>query len=532
MFLVRRIRVAVCVVLVFCAACSPRQPVGFPPVVDVDGPVTSASTTGYQALIRGAYAEAVRTYEKSLAGFSSLTEAQRKQSHSASDVSQKQIERELKIAQALAKQHPMATDETPTRARFREGVLTGFYPYRRGRPTDSRIPLGTDIETWPLAQGDAGRTDFEDLADLMPQEILALIADGAFSFRVQETTDIPPAEEYVTATLTNSAQVRFADGMATLEDYTAGLPFPILDPDEPQAGLKAAWNMRYRESSDHLEQWSDVIVLNADQDIVDGYASYHARACGQYRARRRYNRPHWKPLGVVCKEYVHVAHTPRVSGAASTRRKKRRSSRTVRFWYDDATRPARQWTVSKRRRRVKTTVYDPHTPSIGESSILEDEDSWGGTLTSAEWNLIGAQLALVPGLVNTPHVEFGGRDSGYPMDAWELRSVYVLEKVPLSPSHPYGRKLFYLDQQTFVPFYVIIFDADDYHWRTIFYSYGNPEFHPTIKKVGKEVRVPILLGQSWIDYQIQRTTLSLVSDVFYNDGLSMDVFSLNGKGKE
>ena len=288
MFPVRRIRTAVCVVLVFCAACSPRQPVGFPSVVDVDGPVTSASTAGYQALIRGAPAEAVRAYEKSLAGFSSLTEAQRKQPHATSDVSQKQIERELKIAQALATQHPMATDETPTRERFRESVLTGFYPYRRGQPTDSRIPLGTDIETWPLAQDDAGRKDFEDLADLMPREILALIADGAFSFRVQETTDIPPAEEYVTATLTNSAQVRFADGMATLEDYTAGLPFPILDPDEPQAGLKAAWNMRYRESSDRLEQWSDVIVLNADQDIVDGYASYHARACGQYRARRHY----------------------------------------------------------------------------------------------------------------------------------------------------------------------------------------------------------------------------------------------------
>ncbi len=42
----------------------------------------------------------------------------------------------------------------------------------------------------------------------------------------------------------------------------------------------------------------------------------------------------------------------------------------------------------------------------------------------------------------------------------------------------------------------------------------------------------ILLGQSWIDYQIQRTTLLLVSDVFYNDGLSLDVFSLNAKRRD
>ena len=522
---IRRVRTAACLVLLLCAACSPRQPIGFP-VVDRTVSLAATYAAGHRALIRGSHAEAVRAYEKSLSGFSSLTEAQHMQLHSASGVDQKQVERELKIAQALTKQQPVATGETTTRERFREGVLDGFYLYHRGLPTDSRIPLGKDIETWPLAQNDASLEDFEDL---MPQEILAQIAAGAFSFRVQETTDIPPAEEYVAATLANSAQVRFADAMTTLDEYTAGLPFPILDPNEPQAGLKAAWNMRYRESSDRLEQWSDVIVLNADQDIVDGYASYHARACGQYRARQRYNRPHWKPPGVVCKEYAHVAHSPRMNGASSTRRKKRRSSRTVRFWYDNAARPAQQWAVSKRRRRVKTTVYDPHASSIGKSSILEDEDSWGGRLASAEWNLIGAQLALVPGLVNKPYVEFGGRDSGYPIDAWELRHVYVLEMIPLSPSHPYGRKLFYLDQQTFVPLYVIIFDTDDYHWRTIFYSYGNPEFLPSIKKVGQEVRVPILLGQSWIDYQIQRTTLSLVSDVFYNDGLSMDVFSLNGK---
>jgi hypothetical protein len=538
MFSIPRPRTAVYLVLLLGAACSARQPVGFPPVgfppVDLGSSVTAAYAAGHRALIRGSHAQAVRAYEKSLAGFARLTEAQRTQLRSASSVHQKQLERELKIAQSLAKTQPVATGETAIREDFRKSALNGFYPYRRGRPTDSRIPLEKDIDTWPLAQNDskddvdlAGLQGLQDLEDLMPQEILALIADGAFSFRVQETTDIPPSEEYVAATLAHSAQVRFADDMVTLEEYTAGLPFPLLDPDESQAGLKAAWNMRYRESSDRLEQWSDVIVLNADQEIVDGYASYHARACGQYRARRRYNRPQWKPPGVVCKEYAHVAHSPRMNGAAPTHRKKRRSSRIVRFWYEDAARPARQWTVSKRRRRVKTTVYDPQAPSIGKTSILEDEDRWAGMLASAEWNLIGVQLALVPGLVNKPHVEFGGRDSGYPTDAWELRHVYVLEMVPLSPNHPYGRKLFYIDQQTFVPFYVIIFDPDDYHWRTIFYNYGNPEFLPTIK----EVRIPTLLGQSWIDYQIRRTTLSLVSDVFYNDGLSMSVFSLNGKGR-
>jgi len=126
--------------------------------------------------------------------------------------------------------------------------------------------------------------------------------------------------------------------------------------------------------------------------------------------------------------------------------------------------------------------------------------------------------------VKNQHTRFGGTGGGYPLDPWELRQVYVVEMVPRSPSYPYGRKLFYLDQQTFAPFYGVIFNRENVHWRTMFFSCGNPQFSPE----NRAVRMPILLGQSWIDYLSGFTTLSLVKKALYNQPLSLELFTFSG----
>jgi hypothetical protein len=151
-------------------------------------------------------------------------------------------------------------------------------------------------------------------------------------------------------------------------------------------------------------------------------------------------------------------------------------------------------------------------------------DLVGEEIPTHNWRLIAATVALVPGFAKNQQTRFGGTGGGYPMDPWELRHVYVVEMVPRSLSHPYGRKLFYLDQQTFAPFYEVIFNRENIHWRTMFFSYGNPQF----SSENRDVRVPILLGQSWIDYQSGFTTLSLVKKALYNQPLSLELFSFSG----
>ncbi len=36
----------------------------------------------------------------------------------------------------------------------------------------------------------------------------------------------------------------------------AGLPFPLIDPRDPRAGEKVAWNLRYQDEGETKQYWS------------------------------------------------------------------------------------------------------------------------------------------------------------------------------------------------------------------------------------------------------------------------------------
>jgi hypothetical protein len=148
------------------------------------------------------------------------------------------------------------------------------------------------------------------------------------------------------------------------------------------------------------------------------------------------------------------------------------SLQILRHRYDSDHRPIGQWFIDAANRKLKTSAYNPEGSALGFTMILEDVA--GEQITAHDWRLLATTAALVPGFVKNSQALFGGAGGGYPLDPWELRHVYVLEMTPRSPHHPYSRKLLYVDQQTLAPFYVVIFDTDKAHWRTIFFSYGDP----------------------------------------------------------
>jgi hypothetical protein len=282
----------------------------------------------------------------------------------------------------------------------------------------------------------------------------------------------------------------------------------------------------YRDAGDRLEQWSDTVVLDRNSSKTYGFSSYDARACGMYRARQQHNLPEWEQNGIVWKEFsqtfaLPVSGYPVAGGHAGGNNQVGQSLLLLRHRYTSDHRPIGQWFITPMSGRMKSLAYDPEKSALGSTAIYEDVVN--GQIVTHDWRLIAATVALVPGFVQNPQVLFGGTGGGYPLDPWELRYVYVLEKVPRSPHHPYSRQRLYVDQQTFVPFYMITFNEKGTHWRTAFFSYGNPDFHPENREAG----VPILLGQSWIDHRTHYATVTLVNKVLYNQPLSLDLFTLS-----
>jgi hypothetical protein len=493
-------------------ACGPRQttrPPGGPWGITDFLQAYNAYALAQTYLKRGRHAEAIVEYEQSLTRYTRLDEAARTRLREEFGLSQEQIERELSIARALTQQRAIAEGNMMELERFRERVLFGFYPYGRGTLTRGEIRPGAQINrgTWQAAQ------------DVLPQEILEAVANGDLTILVQETTDLPPNEEYIVATLGYGDKVQLTADGGELEGYTAGLPFPVLDETDSQAGIKAAWNWRYHDAGDRLEQWIDTLTRDRQSEKQLAFSSYSAQAFGMYRARPQHNVPEWEHNRIVYKEYTEIFTNPVASSGFPSGGRPGHSLVILRQRHDSDHRPIGQWSVDATSRKLKTLGYNPEASALGFTMILEDVI--GMQISAHDWRLIAATVALVPGFIRGDQALFGGTGGGYPLDPWELRHVYVLEMVPRSPHHPYSRKVLYVDQQTFAPFYVVTFDANNAHWRTMFFSYGDPSFHPD----NREARVPILLGQSWLDHQTDRTTVSLVNKALYNQALSPNLFT-------
>ena len=500
--------------LAFLCACGPRsapRPTGGPWGVMDFVQAYNAYSLAQTYLKRGQHAEAIVEYEQSLQRFTRLDDAAHTLLREQYGLSQEQVERELSLARALAQQAATAEGNSAELERLRERVLAGFYPYGRGPLSKNGIGPGAQVGrgTWQAAQ------------DLLPPEILAAVVNGDLTILVQETADLPPDEEYVVATLGYGDKVRLRADGGGLEGYVGGLPFPVLEATDPQAGLKAAWNLRYRNEASRLEQWSDTLARDKNSNLQYAFQSHFARAFGMYRAKKQDNIPEWEQEGIVYKEYTEIFIKPVNLTNTMTRGRAGHSLQILRHRYDSDHRPIGQWSIDATDGKLKTAAYNPEGSTFGFTMILEDVS--GEQITAHDWRLVTAKVALVPGFVKNQQALFGGTGGGYPLDPWELRRVYVLEMVPRSPHHPYSRKLLYVDQQTFVPFYVVILDTNQAHWRTVFFSYGDPAFSLD----NREVRVPILLGQSWIDHQTQRTTVSLVNKALYNQPLSPDLFTFS-----
>lgn len=502
----RLCRTALLVMIVLVCACGLRPSTHTPGELDSLMDVLPAYTAYALAqtyLKDGRYTDAIAEYEQSLKRIASLDDTARMHLRAQYGFSQAEVERELAIARSLAQKSATAGGSSPELERSRERMLAEFHPYGRSTSTPTGIGPGIQLTrgTWQAAQ------------DLLPPEILEPVINGEFVILVQATTDLPPSEEYIVATLGYGDQVHLSNDGTALASYVAGRPFPILDMADPLAGVKAAWNLRYRDGGDRLEQWSETLKHDPQSHVEYMFSSYFARACGMYRARLQYSLPEWEQEGVVAKDYVEIF--PPFGGQA------RRSLLMLRSHYNNAVHPPRQWALTPKGRMLTTLTYNPESSALGFTMLPEDVA--GGQIVAHEWRLLTATLALVPGLVQNNQALFGGSRGGYPLDLWEVRRVYVLEVVPRGAHPPYGRKVLYVDQQTFAPFYAVIFDTNNVHWRTIFFSYGNPAFSPDTR----HVRVPILLGQSWIDYRTGRTLVSLINKVRYNQTLPPALFTLS-----
>ena len=174
----------------------------------------------------------------------------------------------------------------------RASVLAGFFPYQDGFPQVEGISPGMtlDSSTAQLAK------------DLLPPEILRYVEAGDFSVAIRETTDTPLRQAFIDATVQHAAGVTLGEG--TLGNYVAGRPFPVVEADDPQAGLKLAWNHRYRDQGETALMWASNGLRNGSGTVEREQRFLFSFKHGMHRPASDENVAPWQKQGVFSKQYT------------------------------------------------------------------------------------------------------------------------------------------------------------------------------------------------------------------------------------
>jgi len=377
--------------------------------------------------------------------------------------------------------------------RLAEQRFAVFYPYQQGLPQIEDITAGLRLDA----------TNFQLAHAVLPAELLKYGLAGDFALTVQPTTDMPLEEQYITATARYAPQVELGEG--ELRNYVAGLPFPVIDPHDPRAGEKVAWNLRYQHQGDTVQYWSTNEHRTSSGSVERSERFY---SIVQYLGHRPAAAESGSPREIqelYTKRYNLMLSPADLEG-----------SQILTYRYDQDTRLSDKWLYDPKSRRTRKVVDNPYeAPGNGEL-LMEDIWGFGGYLHAYAWTFVGEQVVLAPGPIQAAAPTWGGRGSWYPVDPWELRRVYVIEARP-KQSHPlYSRRVLYIDLQTDCLLYAFVYDHAGAHKRTFINVYYHPGFNPWDNAVG----IPRYAAQASLDYQWERAGIFQVHKIFYNRPLT------------
>lgn len=301
----------------------------------------------------------------------------------------------------------------------------------------------------------------------------------------------------------------------SLENYSMGLPFPDIDPSDPQAGVKHAWNFQYRPTAlegtgsffftywDNGEQlplwfegkgWGLLLAYRPDYMKTNGniYKKEKRMGAGGVEV---VSPPDYRGIMLLGYRYK-LADAPR-----------------------DVMRETDIWVYVPDLRRVRRISGSRRTdPVAGTDMTGEDGQGFNGIITEFEWQYLGEAEVLAPidtrmrGYPYSKDENFGPSGYSYGNDIWQLRKAIVLEQKPKNKSHIYKRKTLWLDKQTYNSLYAAAYDRQNELWKVVgMQSQWSERDRPELKRPIKNVNA--FLPASYV-----------LVNVFTGTGVRIEVF--------
>jgi len=341
------------------------------------------------------------------------------------------------------------------------------------------LPEGTVISAANLDSIYEDTFEGHKIKDLLTERYEMWVRDFGLTIELEHSQELNVDPAWIEATRANAGQASLDPATNTLQNYTAGAPFPneSVDVGDPQCGWKLAYNY-YQANPMTGNSWiatGEVFILDRQRGIIDNFLAHSGKMLWEGRTRgsaRLAGSPndHARYLLVITEPYD-------IAGLGVFTKQ-----------YNDGTLDD-GWVYIKNLRRVRRTaggkawmdpqpkmdlLNDDNQGSLGFPGWFKNWECKGkrhilGVVSMHDGNYQDKGVASLRRVLNVdepPHWN--------PIATkWQPREVFVLEATP-PDEHPYGKKVLYMDAK--YPFFYTgeFYDKKGDFWRiwlTRYYPY-------------------------------------------------------------
>jgi Protein of unknown function (DUF1329) len=314
-----------------------------------------------------------------------------------------------------------------------------------------------------LKPGDTiGPENWEKAKGMVGENLLNRIKQG-YTLRIKPGRSIGVPKEFNVATTRYSGQVKL-ESNGELLNYVAGLPFPNVHLDDPQIGLKMAWNFYWRWVGDDYKTGGGtgggkIIRYAIEKDGSERRAEVLHHTI-KTRGRVTLDSKPWLD-GYEHIDWMQLRADEYPRDTAGTT--------TLEIRYADAKREDDLYIYVPSIRRVRRAPPIQRCATIAPSEFnFDDINSFGGKITDFNYRFLGRSRML--GNFAQEQVPFYRKIGDYlPLkESWEIVETYGLEITPKDANYCYPRKVIYFDTQSFETFWTMIWDVKGNYWKEQF----------------------------------------------------------------
>jgi hypothetical protein len=329
------------------------------------------------------------------------------------------------------------------------------------------ISLGLAHGLWAaepdLKPGDTiGPENWEKVKGMVGENLLNRIKQG-YTFSIKQGRSIGFPKEYNAATARYFTEVKLSPN-GELLNYVAGLPFPDVRFNDPQVGLKMAWNFYWRWLGDDYRTGGGTAEGKIIRYAIERDGSERRADVLHHTVKTRGRVTlDSKPL------LTGYEHIDWMQLRADEYPRDTAGTTTLEIRYADPKRDDDLYIYVPSIRRVRRAPPIQRCATIAPSEFnFDDINSFGGKITDFNYRFLGRFKML--GNFAQEQMPFRRKIGDYlPLqESWEIVETYGLEITPKDPSYCYPRKLLYFDTENFEAVWTMIWDAKGNYWKEQF----------------------------------------------------------------